>query len=69
MISKTIKKKMEEIINGCLECKSKPCMKNCIMLNEFGENPKAIFKECITKNEIPDQKIIRYKISLWRAEF
>jgi Fe-S oxidoreductase len=57
MISEKIKEKMEEIIDGCLECKSKPCMKNCVMLNEFGEHPKAIFKECIAKNEIPDKLV------------
>lgn len=55
MISKELKKKMEEIIDGCLECKSKPCMKNCVMLNDFGKDPKSIFKECIEKNKILDK--------------
>ena len=57
MISEKLKEKMEKIIDGCLECKSKPCMKNCIMLNEFGENPKAILKECIVKKEIPNKLV------------
>ncbi|UUV17750.1 (Fe-S)-binding protein [Fusobacteria bacterium ZRK30] len=55
MISKEIKEKMEEIIEGCLECKSKPCMKNCAMLNDFGKDPKSIFKGCIEKNKILDK--------------
>ncbi|MEI6856668.1 heterodisulfide reductase-related iron-sulfur binding cluster [Psychrilyobacter sp.] len=55
MVSKKIKEKMEEVINGCLECKSKPCMKNCVMLNDFGEDPKSIFKECIEKNKVSDR--------------
>jgi Fe-S oxidoreductase len=57
MISEKTKKKMEEIIHGCLECKSKPCMKNCVMLNDFGEDPKSIFKECIEKNKILDELV------------
>ena len=57
MISEKMKEKMEEIIDGCLECKTKPCMTNCIMLNEFGEDPKSIFKECLEKNEMPDSMV------------
>lgn len=57
MISKKIREKMEEIIDGCLECKSRPCMKNCVMLNDFGENPKSIFKECLEKNKMPDKMV------------
>ena len=57
MISKKLREQMEVIIDGCLECKSKPCMKTCIMLNEFGENPKEILKNCIEKNEIPDKMV------------
>jgi len=57
MIPENLREKMEEIIDGCLECKSKPCMKICVMLNEFGENPKEILKNCIVKNEIPDKMV------------
>jgi Fe-S oxidoreductase len=54
MISKDIEIKMKEIINGCLECKTKPCMQNCIMLHDFGEDPKDIFQKCLGMGEIPD---------------
>ena len=57
MIPEELKKKMEEIIDGCLECKSKPCMTTCIMLNEFGKNPKEILKKCIANDEIPDKMV------------
>jgi Fe-S oxidoreductase len=57
MISKEIKEKMQEIIDGCLECKSKPCMKNCAMLNDFGDNLKSIFKGCLEKNKMPDSMV------------
>lgn len=57
MIPEKIKEKMEEVINGCLECKSKPCMKSCVMLNNFGDDPKSIFKKCLEENKIIDKLI------------
>lgn len=41
----------------CLECECKLCMKNCVMLNDFGEHPKGIFESCIAKGEMPDKLV------------
>jgi Heterodisulfide reductase, subunit C len=32
----------KEIANSCIMCKK--CMKECVMMNDFGESPKDIFK-------------------------
>ncbi len=49
------KKLAEEESQRCLKCECKLCMKNCVMLNDFGAHPKEIFEDCIAKGEIPDK--------------
>lgn len=39
-----------EIAEGCIECKK--CMKECIMLNDFTDSPKKLFKEFSSSGSI-----------------
>lgn len=55
MIEKKTIEKIDKIISGCLECGI--CMKDCIMLREYGENPKKIFEVCKEKGEISDKLV------------
>lgn len=53
-------KLLENIANGCTGCRK--CMKECIMMNDFGENPKDIFKELLENEEI--NQIVPYSCTM-----
>ena len=47
MISENTVKKIEQVANVCIRCRR--CMKECIMLNRFAQNPKMLFTEYLQK--------------------
>ncbi|MDX5593834.1 FAD-dependent oxidoreductase [Pseudovibrio sp. SPO723] len=36
----------------CLQCECKLCMKECVMMNDFGDCPKSLFSDFIEKKEM-----------------
>ncbi len=52
------KEEAEKEANRCLQCECKLCMKECIMLNDYTDCPKTLFKEYLEKGyEHLDAKI------------
>lgn len=43
--------------NRCLKCECKHCMKNCMMLNDFGLHPKDIFERSIAADNLDDKLV------------
>ncbi len=50
----------KEIVNSCNSCKK--CMRECVMMNEFGECPQDIFQGFLRDGEI--DPIIPYSCTL-----
>ncbi|MFL0245662.1 4Fe-4S dicluster domain-containing protein [Candidatus Clostridium stratigraminis] len=51
---------INEIANNCTSCKK--CMRECIMLNDFGNSPSDIFKGFLQEEEI--KPIIPYSCTM-----
>lgn len=51
---------IKEIANSCNGCKK--CMKECIMLNDFGNSPSEIFKAFLQEDDI--KPIIPYSCTM-----
>ena len=47
MISQETRQKIEQVASVCIRCRR--CMKECIMLNRFAQNPKVLFTEYLEK--------------------
>ena len=47
MVSEETKEKISQIALTCIRCRR--CMKECLMLSRFAENPKALFAEYLEK--------------------
>ena len=58
MISEETKKKMEQVASVCIRCRR--CMKECIMLNRFAQNPKVLFAEYLEKGPENMDRSIAY---------
>lgn len=50
MVSEETKQKISQVAETCIRCRK--CMKECIMLNRFAQNPKALFTQYL--EEGPD---------------
>ena len=56
MISEETRQKINQVASVCIRCRR--CMKECIMLNRFAENPKALFQQYLTEGpENMDRRI------------
>ena len=47
MISEETRSRIQQVASVCIRCRR--CMKECIMLNRFAQNPKALFEEYLEK--------------------
>ena len=47
MISEETRARIQQVASVCIRCRR--CMKECIMLNRFAQNPKALFEEYLEK--------------------
>ena len=47
MISEETRQKIQQVASVCIRCRR--CMKECIMLNRFTQNPKVLFEEYLQK--------------------
>ena len=47
MVSKETKQKISQVAETCIRCRR--CMKECLMLSRFAENPKALFTQYLEK--------------------
>ena len=54
------KEQAEKEAQRCRQCECKLCMKECIMLNEFTECPKTLFKEYLEKGSENMDRMIAY---------
>ena len=56
MISEETRLRIQQVASVCIRCRR--CMKECIMLNRFAQNPKALFEEYLEKGpENMDRRI------------
>lgn len=54
------KEEAEKEADRCRQCECRLCMKECIMLNEFTDCPKTLFKEYLEKGYTNMDKMIAY---------
>ena len=54
------KEEAEREADRCRQCECKLCMKECIMLNEFTECPKALFRDYLEKGTTGMDEMIAY---------
>ena len=54
------KEQAEEEATRCRQCACKLCMKECIMLNDFTECPKALFRDYLEKGPSEVDRMIAY---------
>ena len=58
MISAETRFRIQQVASVCIRCRR--CMKECIMLNRFSQNPKALFEEYLEKGPENMDRAIAY---------
>ena len=58
MISEETRLRIQQVASVCIRCRR--CMKECIMLNRFAQNPKALFEEYLEKGPENMDRSIAY---------
>ena len=58
MISEETRQKIQQVASVCIRCRR--CMKECIMLNRFAQNPKVLFTEYLEKGPENMDRSIAY---------
>ena len=58
MISEKTKVKIQQVASVCIRCRR--CMKECIMLNRFAQNPKVLFAQYLEKGPENMDRAIAY---------